>query len=221
MRVYNPHERKLETITTSGFFIGYPLASKGFRFYCPWHHMRIVESLNAKFLDDHIDSSSSQSSESLSTQSSVDPIILPIMKERITSIQVQGEGLESGTVAPDSAVVNENTPETVELAPIQPMPLRRSQRERRPAFPDEYVVYSGEVDYDIVEVIDPVTFLDVVHSPQYDKWNISMKEEMLSMANNGVWDLVELPENFKPIGCKWVFKTKKDAKGKMKGLKLD
>ena len=162
--------------------------------------MRIVESLNAKFLDDHIDSSSSQSSESLSTQYSVDPIILPIMKERITSIQVQGEGLESGTVAPDSAVVNENTPETVELAPIQPMPLRRSQTERRPAFPDEYVVYSGEVDYDIVEVIDPVTFLDAVHSPQYDKWNIAMKEEMFSMANNGVWDLVELPENFKPIG---------------------
>ena len=118
MRVYNPHERKLDPRTTSGFFIGYPLASKGFRFYCPGHHTRIVESLNAKFLKDHIDSSSSQSSESLSTQSSVDPIILPIMQERITTILVQGEGLESGTVAPDSAVVNENTPETVELAPI-------------------------------------------------------------------------------------------------------
>ena len=146
---------------------------------------------------------------------------LPIMQERITAIPVQGEGLESGTVAPDPAVVNKNTPETVELAPIQPMPLRRSQREMRPALPDDYVVYSGEVDFDIGEVIDPVTFLDVVHSPQYDKWNIAMKEELLSMANNGVWDLVELPENFKPIGCKWVFKTKKDAKGKLKGLKLD
>ena len=56
---------------------------------------------------------------------------------------MQGEGLESGTVAPDSAVVNENTPETVELSPIQPMLLRRSQRERRPALPDDYVVYSG------------------------------------------------------------------------------
>ena len=59
------------------------------------------------------------------------------MQERITTIPVQGEGLESGTVAPDSAVVNENTPETIELTPIQPMPLRRSQRERRPALPDD------------------------------------------------------------------------------------
>ena len=126
VRVYNPHERKLDPRTPLGFFIGYPPASKGFRFYCLRHHTRIVESLNAKFLEDHIDSSSFQSSESLSTQSSVDPIILPIMQERITTIPVQGEGLESSTVAPDSAVVNENTPETVELAPIQPMPLRRS-----------------------------------------------------------------------------------------------
>ena len=186
MRVYNPHERKLDPRTTSGFFISYPLASKGFRFYCPGYHTRIVESLNAKFLEDHIDSSSSQSSESLSTQSSIDSIIFPIMQERIITIPVQGEGLESGTVAPDSAVVNKNTPETVELAPLQPMPLRRSQRERRPALPDDYVVYSGEVDYDIGEVIDPITFLNVGHSPQYDKWNIAMKEEMLSMANNGV-----------------------------------
>ena len=48
--------------------------------------------------------------------------------------------------------------------------------------PDDYVVYSDEVDYDIGEVIDHVTFLDAVHSPQYDKWNIAMKEEMLSIA---------------------------------------
>ena len=87
------------------------------------------------------------------------------MQERIITIPMQGEGLESSIVAPDSAVVNENTPATVELAPVQPMPLRRSQRERRSALPDDYVVYSGEVDYDIGEVIDPVTFLDAVHSP--------------------------------------------------------
>ena len=219
MRVYNPHERKLDPRTTSRFFIGYPPVSKGFRFYCLGHHTRIVESLNAKFLKDHIDSSSSQSSKSLSTQSFIDLIIFPIIQERIITIPVQGEGLELGYVAPDSAVVKENTPETSELEPIQPMPLRRSQIERRHTLPDDYVVYSGEVDYDIGEVIDHVTFLDVVHSPQYDKWNIAMKEEMLSMANNGVCDLVEMPENFKPIGCKWVFKTKKDAKGKIERFK--
>ena len=40
-----------------------------------------------------------------------------------------------------------------------------------------------------------------------------MKDEMRSMKDNEVWDLVELPEGVKLIGCKWIFKTKKDSKG--------
>ena len=36
---------------------------------------------------------------------------------------------------------------------------------------------------------------------------------MNSMASNRVWDLVELPDGIKAIGCKWVFKTKKDSLG--------
>lgn len=42
-----------------------------------------------------------------------------------------------------------------------------------------------------------------------------MEDELKSMKHNEVWKLVELPENFKPIGCKWVFKTKKDSKGRI------
>ena len=34
-----------------------------------------------------------------------------------------------------------------------------------------------------------------------------MKDEMKSMNDNEFWDLVELPEGVKPIGCKWIFKT--------------
>ena len=36
---------------------------------------------------------------------------------------------------------------------------------------------------------------------------------MNSMANNQVWDLVELPKGAKAICCKWVFKTKRDSSG--------
>ncbi|WKA11053.1 hypothetical protein VitviT2T_028588 [Vitis vinifera] len=43
-----------------------------------------------------------------------------------------------------------------------------------------------------------------------------MKDEMNSMANNQVWDLVELPKGAKVIGCKWVFKTKRDSLGNIK-----
>ena len=40
-----------------------------------------------------------------------------------------------------------------------------------------------------------------------------MKDEMNSMASNRVWDLIKLPYGVKAIGCKWVFKTKKDSQG--------
>ena len=40
-----------------------------------------------------------------------------------------------------------------------------------------------------------------------------MNDELKSMDQNGVRDLVEFPEGYKKVGCKWVFKTKHDSKG--------
>ena len=42
-----------------------------------------------------------------------------------------------------------------------------------------------------------------------------MNDEINSMYMNGVWDLVELPHDCKPVGCKWVFKTKHDSSGQI------
>lgn len=46
-----------------------------------------------------------------------------------------------------------------------------------------------------------------------------MKEELKSMSDNNVWDLVELPKGSKRVGCKWVFKTKRDSKGNIERYK--
>ena len=43
---------------------------------------------------------------------------------------------------------------------------------------------------------------------------------MDSMASNRVWDLIELPYSVKFIGCKWVFKTKKDSQGNIQRHKV-
>ena len=51
IRYYNPHEKKLDARTISGYFIGYPEKSKGFRFYYPNHITRIIESGNARFIE--------------------------------------------------------------------------------------------------------------------------------------------------------------------------
>ena len=43
-----------------------------------------------------------------------------------------------------------------------------------------------------------------------------MKDKLKLMAQNGVWDLMELPEGCKRVRCKWVFKTKRDSHGNIK-----
>ena len=51
VRIYNPLEKKLDSRTITGYFIGYPEKSKGYRFYYPNHSPRIVETGNAKFIE--------------------------------------------------------------------------------------------------------------------------------------------------------------------------
>ncbi|KAL0400199.1 UNVERIFIED_CONTAM: hypothetical protein Sradi_2363200 [Sesamum radiatum] len=58
VRVYNPQEKKLDPRTISGYFVGYAERSKGYIFYCPSNSTRIVESRNAKFLEDDLISGS-------------------------------------------------------------------------------------------------------------------------------------------------------------------
>ncbi|KAL6132876.1 hypothetical protein ACLB2K_065115 [Fragaria x ananassa] len=51
-RPYNPKEEKLDPKTISANFIGYPENSRGYRFYCPTHSTRIIETNKAVFLDE-------------------------------------------------------------------------------------------------------------------------------------------------------------------------
>ena len=46
-----------------------------------------------------------------------------------------------------------------------------------------------------------------------------MNEEYKSLQDNDVWDLVPLLKGVKPIGCKWIFKTKRDLKGDVERYK--
>ena len=93
----------------------------------------------------------------------------------------------------------------------QEIALKRSQRERKSAISDDYMVYLREYDFDIRT--DLVSFSQTIKSVDSIKWMDVMKDEMKSMDQNKVQDLIELPEGYKKVGSKWVFKTKHDSKG--------
>lgn len=106
----------------------------------------------------------------------------------------------------------ENEPEAFENQQLPQQELRRSTRDRRPnVLPD--FVYLNEADFDGIEFEDPSNYKHAMSSEYSEKWIEAMQSELESMKSNNVWELVEPRQGIKPIGCKWVFKTKKDSKG--------
>jgi len=72
---------------------------------------------------------------------------------------------------------------------------------------------------DIGKMEDPTSYKEAVKSMNSSKWQLAMEDELKSMGSNNVWDLVEIPNGAKRVGCKWVYKTKYDAKGNIKRFK--
>ena len=66
---------------------------------------------------------------------------------------------------------------------------------------------------------DPETFSQALSCKESNLWYNAMKDELDSMKSNEVWDLIELPQGAKAIGCKWVYKTKRDSLGNIERYK--
>ena len=215
MRPYNPQSKKLDPKTINGYFIGYCVGSRGFRF-CPSHAIKVIESNRAIYFDD--DTSTCQGPREI------------VFKEHLVFIHmsIASSPISSSVVDQHLVATTDNEPiEDVDLvapyvdlvAPyvVIDIPLRRLERARRPAILDDYIVYLQE--YYVGDVSGLTTYKEVIVSPQSNFWIDAMKDEMTSMSLNKVRSLVDFPNDYRPIGCKWVFKTKCDAKGQVERYK--
>ena len=52
---------------------------------------------------------------------------------------------------------------------------------------------------------------EALASPDKAKWMNAMEKEMQSLHASNVWDLVELAQDQKAVGSKWVFRFKVNA----------
>ena len=59
----------------------------------------------------------------------------------------------------------------------------------------------------------PTNYEEAMVSPDSVKWLEAMKSEMGSMYENKVWTLVDLPDDWKAIENKWIFKKNTDTDG--------
>jgi hypothetical protein len=60
---------------------------------------------------------------------------------------------------------------------------------------------------------DPITVDEAFSGPEADAWRQAVKEELGSLNENSTWEPATLPAGFKVVGCKWVFKRKRDENG--------
>ncbi|RDX80732.1 hypothetical protein CR513_38687, partial [Mucuna pruriens] len=63
---------------------------------------------------------------------------------------------------------------------------------------------------------DPSSFKEAIKSK---KWRNAIMKEMESIEKNKTWELTDLPREVKPIGVKWIFKTKFKENGEVDKFK--
>lgn len=85
----------------------------------------------------------------------------------------------------------------------------------------------GEVDEDDAEVFamvasaveiegtDPETVEEARVRPDWSKWDEAMQEELKALEDAQTWSIVEKPQGVNVVGCKWVFRIKRNADGEI------
>ncbi|KAJ9557382.1 hypothetical protein OSB04_011996 [Centaurea solstitialis] len=239
---------KLDSRSLSASFIGYSEKSKGFKFFNPGRGQRVFETNKAKFLDELFNedndlgdcSQNTHDMDNWLTSQEEDqhmihedenhishpiPIIRTSTLEETNNVTMDQplESTHEHLHDQEPVLEHESVQEQTTEQPTEPMPstvtLRRSTRERRSAISDDYHVYLTELEFGIGDEDDPISYKEAMKSPNRDKWIKAMEEELASMSTNEVWDLIDKSKLIKPIGSKWVFKTKRDAKGNIERYK--
>ena len=69
------------------------------------------------------------------------------------------------------------------------------------------------------EALEPKTIGEAKKRLDWPKWKAAIQAELNALTKTKTWQVVERPKGRNVIQCKWVFKIKKDAEGKIERYK--
>ena len=141
------------------------MGSRGSRFYYPSHTTRVIELDRATYFED--DTGTSQGLREFMFKEHPFFILMSISSTLISSPIVD----QHLVATIDDEPIEDVDPvvpyvDKVSLDVVMNIPLRRSERARRPAILDDYFVYLQEHEYDVGDVSDPTTYKEAIVSPQ-------------------------------------------------------
>lgn len=232
VHAHTPKEcrKKLDSKTIPSIMVGYSTESKAYRLYNPSNKkifvardviffenekgISLIEEANSKqdrnifIFPDEISVPNQDQSDLLSDHELSDHYE-SLSSSSTESLADDGQHPESNS--DDNAEVDLD-PNFVpdEEVDIPAEGTRKSEREKKaPKHLDDYdVSYATMVDFN-----DPQSVEEALSRPDSDQWLAAMKEEYSALIDNETWELVDYDEDKKPLKCKWVFKTKKNANG--------
>ncbi|KAA0025729.1 gag/pol protein [Cucumis melo var. makuwa] len=99
--------------------------------------------------------------------------------------------------------------------------LREPRRSRRVVRqPDHYLGLSkAQIIIPDDGIEDPLTYKQTMNDVDCDQWIKAIDLKMESMYSNSVWTLVDQLSEVRPIGCRWIYKRKRDQAGKVQTFK--
>lgn len=196
VRIQDYKRRKLDPKAEEAIFIGFDLQSKAYRCFLP-EKGKVVVSRDVKFVN-YING----------TKFSNGNCDVHVDRDIFNNHNCDTDDDVVDDDAVDSNVVDVNQPsENAE-------PLRRSERPNKGIAPLRLIE-----EIDIVINGEPSNYNEAVKCDNGSHWIAAMEEEYRSLLENNTWKLVNLPDGKNLVGCKWVYKVKTDADGKINKYK--
>ena len=124
---------------------------------------------------------------------------------------VENSSTSTDTDSNDSHIINYETPVEGRGKRSRTKPVWMKDYERGEGLSDD-----NGLNVMMVTEDDPISFEEAVKS---EKWRNAMMKEMESIEKNMTWELTDMPKGVKPIGVKWIFKTKFKETGEIDKLK--
>lgn len=215
VHVPNDERSKLDSKTRQCIFVGYGQDQFGYRFYDPVEK-KLIRSRDVVFVEDQTieDIQKAQETTSYNGYDLVDLDLPPLTFAPAPAEEVQGNGNDGNIPEVDDPVDDDVDDDAIEIdhhgsPEVQPVPVRRSIRDRNPSmrYPSsDYVL--------LTDGGEPESFEEAMDSDDKQCWIDAMEDEMKSLHDNHTFDLVKLPKGKKALRNRWVYKQKQDENAK-------
>ncbi len=215
--------RKLDSKAQRCIFVGYSLVSKGYRLWSVKQHKMItrrdvifdentmgqIESPRTRTNDpepEELDGADRDSVVILPAAPEIPPV--PLVEPQ--AVQPQNQQLVQPQPGQPQPVAQPAPP-----APQQP---RYPGRERAGVPPVRYGI-DEFVNVTVPADAEPKNWQEAMNTPDSNQWKEAAGVEYKSLLKHDTWDLCALPAGRKTVGCRWVFRVKRDETGQVERYK--